>query len=129
MSHSISVLSFETESDGLIEAGGSHSISRDGAPFVSPLSAARIRTMIVVNAASVLEKTDEQMLPSVYKYVNCSFNASPGAQPMIASAALSRYCRRASGLALHRAVTARSLQDSGYVVDDAVGGQRWDPSG
>jgi hypothetical protein len=39
----------------------------------------RSRTMVVINAASVLEKTDEQLLPSVYKYVSCSFDASPGA--------------------------------------------------
>ena len=38
----------------------------------------RTATMVVVNAASVLEKTDEQLLPSVYKYVACSFQASPG---------------------------------------------------
>ena len=42
-------------------------------------SSRRTATMVVVNAASVLEKTDEQLLPSVYKYVACSFQASPGA--------------------------------------------------
>lgn len=37
----------------------------------------RLPTTIMVNIASVLEKTDEQLLPSVYKYVACSFNAAP----------------------------------------------------
>lgn len=42
-------------------------------------SHARVSTMLAINAASVLEKTDEQLLPSVYKYVGCSFgSASPG---------------------------------------------------
>lgn len=45
------------------------------------LRGARFNTMVAVNAASVLEKTDEQLLPSVYKYVGCSLQASPGARP------------------------------------------------
>lgn len=43
-------------------------------------SHARLSTMLAINTASILEKTDEQLLPSVYKYVGCSFhNATPGA--------------------------------------------------
>jgi hypothetical protein len=46
----------------------------------SRASAQRLNTMLALNAASVLEKTDEQLLPSVYKYVGCSLrNATPGA--------------------------------------------------
>lgn len=42
-------------------------------------SPARLATMLAINASSVLEKTDEQLLPAVYKYVGCSFNdATPG---------------------------------------------------
>lgn len=43
------------------------------------ISEGRVPTTIMVNLASILEKTDEQLLPSVYKYVACSFKASPGA--------------------------------------------------
>jgi hypothetical protein len=53
--------------------------SQDDRPAVANSLPHRFRTMVVINAASVLEKTDEQLLPSVYKYVSCSFNASPGA--------------------------------------------------
>lgn len=43
-------------------------------------SHARLATMLAINTASILEKTDEQLLPAVYKYVGCSFNnATPGA--------------------------------------------------
>ena len=39
----------------------------------------RLRTMVALNAASILEKSDEQLLPSVYKYVGCSLkHATPG---------------------------------------------------
>lgn len=39
----------------------------------------RLATMVAINTASILEKTDEQLLPSVYKYIGCSFdNATPG---------------------------------------------------
>jgi hypothetical protein len=53
--------------------------------------ATRFQTMLVANAASVLEKTDEQLLPSVYKYVSCSFNAGPGAR-RLRSTALRSVC-------------------------------------
>lgn len=40
----------------------------------------RMPTMVALNAASILEKSDEQLLPSVYKYVGCSLKkATPGA--------------------------------------------------
>ena len=40
----------------------------------------RLPTMVALNAASILEKSDEQLLPSVYKYVGCSLKkATPGA--------------------------------------------------
>ena len=38
----------------------------------------KLGTTIMVNLASIMEKTDEQLLPSVYKYVSCSFNADLG---------------------------------------------------
>ena len=52
------------------------SVSNDDRPSHSYY---RLTTMLAINTASVLEKTDEQLLPAVYKYVGCSFNnATPG---------------------------------------------------
>ena len=70
---SLSVESMHTvqEADVLLDRAANGSDLR--------LRGARFNTMLAVNAASVLEKTDEQLLPSVYKYVSCSFHASPGA--------------------------------------------------
>ncbi|CAG9462739.1 unnamed protein product [Pedinophyceae sp. YPF-701] len=55
-----------------------------GAPFVrvgpgegAALRGPRMRTTVMVNLASVLERADEQLLPAVFKWVGCSFHASP----------------------------------------------------
>lgn len=37
----------------------------------------RARTTVLVNLASILERSNEQILPSLYKYVGRSFDASP----------------------------------------------------
>lgn len=63
------------EQDALLDEFHGH--SRGQGPSSGPCPE-RVQTMMVVNAASVLEKTDEQLLPSVYKYVTCSFHAGPG---------------------------------------------------
>lgn len=39
-------------------------------------SDARARTTVLINLAAVMERTDEQMLPAVYAFVACSFNAT-----------------------------------------------------
>lgn len=35
------------------------------------------RTTLLINAASILEKCDEQILPAVYNFVGASLNATP----------------------------------------------------
>jgi hypothetical protein len=71
-------MSIDREAESLLQSG-----ARPAQDPAAPPAwrRARIRTMFVVNVASVLEKTDEQMLPSVYKYVACSLQARPGATP------------------------------------------------
>jgi hypothetical protein len=69
-------MSIEREEEALLQNGANSDAQN---PARAGWQAARLRTMFVVNVASVLEKTDEQMLPSVYKYVACSLNAAPGA--------------------------------------------------
>jgi hypothetical protein len=36
-----------------------------------------MRTTAMVNLAGIMERTDEQLLPAVYRFVGASFNASP----------------------------------------------------
>lgn len=82
-------LNVAMEEDSLLhEAAAGAEASRRGTE--------RLYTMLVVNAASVLEKTDEQLLPSVYKYVNCSFHAGPGARADRLSSARSASRRSAN---------------------------------
>ncbi|KAI3430502.1 hypothetical protein D9Q98_005097 [Chlorella vulgaris] len=38
---------------------------------------AKLRTTVLINLASILEKCDEQILPAVYNWVGASFNATP----------------------------------------------------
>jgi hypothetical protein len=37
----------------------------------------KTRTVLLINAASVLEKIDEQILPALYSRIGLSFNATP----------------------------------------------------
>jgi hypothetical protein len=78
-------LSIESLASGAYEhdilLDGDQAVQRDPRALAN-MRRTRFRTMVVINAASVLEKTDEQLLPSVYKYVSCSFDASPGALPI-----------------------------------------------
>ena len=37
----------------------------------------RLRTIVLINVASVLEKCDEQILPALYSKVGASFEATP----------------------------------------------------
>lgn len=77
---SCGALSIDHEGEGglgLLRARSHRSVHQANS-ISAEFAAARNKTTLVVNAASVLEKTDEQLLPSVYKYVNCSFQAGPG---------------------------------------------------
>lgn len=37
----------------------------------------KARTTALVNLAGIMERTDEQLLPAVYRFVGASFSASP----------------------------------------------------
>lgn len=58
----------------LRQAGG---LLRDKHGRYRTLYDQRARTTVLVNCAGVLERTNEQILPSLYKYVGKSFDASP----------------------------------------------------
>lgn len=40
-------------------------------------ASARLRTTLLMNLASVVEKADEQVLPAVYYFIGRSLNATP----------------------------------------------------
>lgn len=41
------------------------------------VASARLRTTLLMNLASVVEKADEQVLPAVYYFIGRSLNATP----------------------------------------------------
>ena len=72
----MSIASGTGEDDLLLGPEGGPGGVLEGELAVNP---ERLRTMVALNAASILEKSDEQLLPSVYKYVGCSLkHATPG---------------------------------------------------
>lgn len=37
----------------------------------------RVRTTLLINLASIMERTDEQILPAVYRWIGAAFHATP----------------------------------------------------